>query len=378
MSDRYDVAIVGGGIVGLAHGWAAVRRGLSVVLFERTARACGASVRNFGMVWPIGQPAGEFAETAERSRDYWRELGELGVLPVEDCGSIHLAHRPDELAVLEEFVARGGHDARMLPPDEVTRRAPLANPNGLLAGMWSPGEVRVDPRTALERITGWLVERHNVTTRFETPIVEVGDGRLRSSDGRTWEAERVVVAGGADLRSLFPEVLAASPLRPCKLQMLRSFPLPRPAEGVPHLASGLTLRHYTSFEGCPSLPALRARVAAETPELDRFGIHVMASQFPGGEVVLGDSHEYGEAITPFDKSKIDDLILREAARVFRMDGWRTAERWHGVYAKNPDGPVFEANPADGVHVVTGTGGAGMTMSFGLAERAWQRWTGETT
>ena len=70
---------------------------------------------------------------------------------------------------------------------------------------------------------------------------------------------------------------------------------------------------------------------------------------------------------------IDELMLRELQKVFRLPDWTITEHWHGVYAKHPDLPVFEATPAARVHICTGTGGAGMTMSFGLAERMWNRW-----
>ena len=102
-----------------------------------------------------------------------------------------------------------------------------------------------------------------------------------------------------------------------------------------------------------------------------YGIHVMASQNDAGEVILGDSHEYDSAIEPFGKSVIDDLILRELSRVIRLKNWEISERWSGVYAKHGARPIFEAEPLPRVHVCTGTGGAGMTMAFGLAERFWE-------
>lgn len=377
MMPEFDVAVIGGGIVGLAHTWMAARRGLRVLLLERTSVAQGASVRNFGMIWPIGQPAGELHALALRSRALWLELKSQGVLDVEECGSLHLAHRPDELAVLEEFCAQRTHDVRMLTPSETAAASEFANPDGLLGGMFSPTELRVDPRTASARIAGWLAESCGVTCCFNTLVVNIEGDAIRAADGRSWRAGRIVVCSGADLQTLLPDVLQASGLRLCKLQMLRSVPQPPGRSDHPavHLASGLTLRHYAAFQGCPSLATLRARVATETPELERYGIHVMASTFAGGEVTLGDSHEYGEEITPFNKTLIDDLILREARHVFRLPDWAIAERWSGVYAKHPQLPVFEAQAGDGTRVFVGAGGAGMTMSFGLAERAWKQWEG---
>ena len=133
------------------------------------------------------------------------------------------------------------------------------------------------------------------------------------------------------------------------------------------IAGGLTLAHYPAFEVCGSLPALKERFAAEMPEHVRLGIHVMAAQNQLGEVVIGDSHEYDAAIGPFDKPEIDRLILNYLSTFFARDDIEITARWHGMYAKHPRDAFFIAHPAPAVTVVTGLGGAGMTLSFGLAD-----------
>src|SRR5579863_7206543 len=96
MSHRADVAIVGAGIMGLAHAYAAAVRGLKVVVFERSGQASGASVRNFGMIWPVAQPHGRLHQLALRSRAHWLDILAQAKLPYRSDGSLLLAYAEDE------------------------------------------------------------------------------------------------------------------------------------------------------------------------------------------------------------------------------------------------------------------------------------------
>ena len=79
--EKMRIAVVGGGILGLAHAYVLMRRGHRVTLFERGLQASDASIRNFGMVWPIGQPAGKMHSIAMRSREIWLEALTAAGLP---------------------------------------------------------------------------------------------------------------------------------------------------------------------------------------------------------------------------------------------------------------------------------------------------------
>jgi FAD dependent oxidoreductase TIGR03364 len=372
-SRRADVAVVGGGVVGLAFAWEAARRGRSVVLFDRTPVPHGASVRNFGMVWPIGQPPGPDYARALRGRERWLELRDRAGVWAAECGSLHVAHADDEDAVLREFAAAApaaGVPCTYLPAADAARRFPAVNPAGLRGALHSPAELAVDPPAAVARLQRFLAEAHGVVMRLGVAVVGVDMPRVRAAGGEEWRADRVFVCTGADFETLFPEVFAAAGVRRCKLQMMRTRPQPGGWRLGPHLAGGLTLCHYKAFELCRTLPALKARVSAGLPEYVRYGIHVMASQNDRGEVVIGDSHEYDADISPFDKAEVDDLILAYLRRMARLPDWAVAARWHGVYAKHPDKPMVYAEPQPGCVVAAAAGGAGMTLAFGLARDWW--------
>lgn len=365
-----DVAIVGAGILGLAHAYHLARAGQKVTVFERSARAEGASVRNFGMIWPIGQPTGERFETARRSREHWlRVLAEAGLWH-ERTGSLHLAYAEDEAAVLQELVATGDFPVSWQEPTAIVAQG--IRHEGLRGALWSESEVCVDPREVIARLPAFLTERYGVTFHFDTAVYGYERPRLHTTQG-TLAAERLLVCSGHDLQTLYPSVLRSEGMRVCKLQMMRTVPQPGSWRIGPMLAAGLTLPHYEAFRACPSLPALKARLERELPEYHHFGIHVLVSQNGLGELTLGDSHEYDQDISLFNKEQIDALVLRYLAGFLEAPQLELASRWHGFYLKHPLKPWFVADPEEGVRLVTGVGGAGMTLSFGLAERTTEDW-----
>lgn len=363
----YDVAVIGAGIVGLAIAYQAAVRGLKVVILERDSQALGATIRNFGMVWPIGQPAAT-VERALRAREIWLDLAKKAGFWASTAGSLHLAYHADELHVLDEFLHTTRHlpyQCQLLTPEEAVSRCPTVNPRGLEGALFSATEVNIDPREATAALHRYLREQLGVEIQYRTVITELdypylGNGRQR------WQAERIFVCTGADFETLFPQVYAEAGLVKCKLQMLRTGPQPTGYQLGPNLAGGLTLQHYASFAHCSSLELLKRRIAREKPDYNRWGIHVMLSQTSDGALTIGDSHEYSLAPSPFDKQEINELILAYLRKMARIPKPAIAETWNGVYAKYPGHTELIVQPVKQVYIVNGLGGAGMTLSFGLA------------
>jgi D-hydroxyproline dehydrogenase subunit beta len=364
-----DVAVVGAGIMGLAIAYAAAQKGLKVAVFDRTSRAVGASIRNFGLIWPIGQPPGKLLERALQSQEIWKKIARKAGFWLNKNGSLHLAYQQEELDVLVEFAETAhleGYDFRILNPDDVLSKSPAVKKKHLLCGLWSKTEMTVDPREVMKVLPKFLNKTLDVKFYYDTPITGIDMPKLYAGN-KICEAERVYICSGCDFEMLYPQVFAESKMIKCKLQMMRTKSQPSKWELGPTLCGGLTLRHYGAFQHCQSLEALSKRFDKENPEFKEHGIHVMVTQNGKGELVIGDSHEYGMTFDPFDNEKINKIILEYLKGFTKVPTYKIAERWHGIYAKLPGASEFIAQPEPSVTIVNGLGGAGMTLSFGLAE-----------
>jgi FAD dependent oxidoreductase TIGR03364 len=366
-----DVAIIGAGILGLAHAHAFARRGLSVTVFERSGSPIGASIRNFGMVLVTGQPPGAMHALARESREIWLGWARDAGLHMRRSGSLMFARSPVEARVMEAFAETrahdSGYDAAMLS------RAAL---DGLYDGRFSKhhaalhgrADLQVFSREAVPALIDYLRRAHGVDFRFGTMVRGVDGGFLDTTAGE-WRAEHLVVCAGHDYLSLLGPELAAIKPRVCRLQMLRV----RPAKpfALDHaVLTGLSCLHYGAFSDLPEAAALHEEVARQEPAALEHGIHLLASPTPSGDLIIGDSHDYDADPSPFNAAGIDDILLGLAESTLggKLD---VIERWQGVYGARTgtsDAPFSVLRAAPNVTGVFMHSGVGMSIGPALGER----------
>jgi glycine oxidase len=236
-----DLAIVGGGIIGLACAWRARSQGLSVTLLERDDVGRGTSNMAAGMLAPVsevefGTAGRRVLELGLRSAELWagfaRELEEAtgAGVGLRKTGTLVLARDEDEARELERRLAFRrslGLRAERLRASEAREREPGLAPTVRLA-IEAPDDHSVDPRlvlAALRRaceIAGVAIREH--TTVESVELDEHGERAigLLLRGGERVRADHIVLAAGpwtGLIEGLPPD--AQIRVRPVKGQILR-------------------------------------------------------------------------------------------------------------------------------------------------------------
>jgi glycine oxidase len=231
-----DVVVVGGGAVGLAVGWRTARRGLRVVVLDRSIPGGATSRVAAGMIAPIAEAAptepAMLALASESARRYPAFVAELLATGAPDpgylhCGTLLVARDADEAAALDrELAFRRSLElpVRRLRMSEARALEPALAPT-LRLGLEIPDDHAIDPR-ALVRALAHALVHDGGELRPHTGVTELvcASDRVRGvrlATGELLEAEHVVVAAGPWSGALegLPEA-ARVPLRPVKGQIL--------------------------------------------------------------------------------------------------------------------------------------------------------------
>jgi len=254
------VAIVGGGILGLAAGrlLARERPEVDVVLLEKEADlASHQTGRNSGVVHAglYYEPGSLKARLCRRGCELLRVFCAEHDLPYEECGKVLVAVEEAELPRLERILERAqanGAEATLVDAAELGALEPHATG---LAALHSPRTAIVDYGAVSRALAAEMRER-GATVRTGTSVRRVGwagpHPRLELSDGTTVEADRVLVCAGLHADRLAREAgEPAAPrivpfrgeywrLRPERTDLVRGLVYPVPDPSLPFLGVHLT------------------------------------------------------------------------------------------------------------------------------------------
>jgi FAD dependent oxidoreductase TIGR03364 len=369
MSNKTAI-VVGAGILGLASARALGAKGYEVTVIEKSQFSLGASIRNFGMLWPVGQPDGKLYNRAVRTKEIWLEYLNTAKIKYNACGSLHLAYCQEEMNVVEEigkFFKTKNRPVSVITPNMVLEKYNGINEKGLLGALRSEDEIIIDPREGMKKLPAYLTEKYNVQFIWGTVVTSIVAKTVVTAQ-KKYNADLICVCSGADFETLYPALFKEQSITKTKLQMMRFKHKDPNYQLGASICGGLSLLHYKSFKASSALTRLRIKLEAELPEYFKYGIHVMVAQNAQGELTVGDSHEYALDFEPFDKIEINNMILNYLKQLVHIEDWEMIQSWNGVYPIMTNGDTDLFLKADeGVFILNGIGGHGMTMSFGFAE-----------
>jgi FAD dependent oxidoreductase TIGR03364 len=375
---KYDVIVVGGGILGTFHAYHALLRGLRVLQLEKDNYPVSSTVRNFGQVVPSGM-SGKWFNFGVRGLEIYKSIQNEMDISVRNNGSIYIASDRDEVQMLHELSAhykQVGYAHEMWSKEQILKVYPMMHDTYVKEAIVFKQEVSVEPDMMIHRLHQYMQTKfEHYTLKCNQTVMACEDKadavQVTTSDKEVFETEKVIICNGYEFKILYRSLFNDSGLKISKLQMMRTKPMP--GMQLPgNILTGLTIRRYESFEEyCPSFHKIA--VPEQYRELREQGIHILFKQAVDGSIIIGDSHEYalGSQLDELGfaiNSKINDLMLAEANRILPMDHSQIASSWAGFYAQH-ENEILEVDVTDRIHVRTGIGGKGMTASAGYAEHS---------
>jgi len=267
----YDVAVIGGGMVGTAIGYGCASRGAHTALLDQGDLSLRAARANAGLIYSQGKGEGlpAYAAWTRRSVRLWSDFAELMAsaagrsIGFRRRGVISYCLGEDELQARRDLIHRmhnqhGGpaSPVHVLDRHEVEALLPDAQLGPrVVGGSYSPEDCDVNALPLLRALNAGFLQAGGVhlLERTVTRIAPQGDGFTITSDRDTVQARKIVVACGLGIPHLAPMVGLHAPVRPVRGQMIvteRLAPtLPIPGSGVRQIEEGVVQIGTTTEEG---------------------------------------------------------------------------------------------------------------------------------
>ena len=398
------VAVIGGGIAGIATALELAERGIDVVVLEKGEIAAEQSSRNWGWCRQVGRDPCEIPLILQ-SLDLWRRMDARvgGQTGFAECGILYLCETEMELTARQKWYEENGKphqlDVRMISGAEADERHP-GSTRPWKGALFSPRDGRAEPFKAVPAMAeGARRKGAQIFTNCAVRGLETKAGRVSSvvTERGTIACDSVVLAGGAWSRRFCHNLGIEFPQLTVVSSVMRTEPIDA---GPSHSCSGgrfslrkrddggytIAHRHFSVADIVPDsfrlffqfLPALR---------LDWTGLKLRIGRRFFDEARLKRRWALDE-VSPFELVRILDpepvhAILDDAAASLRQyypvfRDMKIAERWAGCIDAMPDVvPVISRIDAlEGFHLCTGFSGHGFGLGPGAGKLMAQIVTGD--
>ena len=319
---EYDVAVVGGGLLGSAIAWGLARGGQRVAVLDEGDRATRASRGNFALVWVQSKGLGlaEYAGWTVRSSNAYAAFAqdiaeETGIdISFERPGGFHLALNDREMEARELQLKRLHNQAgiikygtEMLGPNEIRKMLPDIGPE-VAGGSYCALDGHVNSQQLLRAFhIGLKQHRADYLPSHWVESIEFRGGMfVLRTEQREVRAAKIVLAAGNANAQLAPMVGLHAPMRPERGQILVT-------ERVQPF-----LRH----------PVVTIRQTNE------------------GSVMIGDSKEEGTRDTDMTMG-VNAVMADRAQRMFpKLGRLNVVRTWTAIRVMTEDGfPIYDQSEA---------------------------------
>ncbi len=340
----YDVAVVGGGLVGSATAWGLARLGQKVAILDEGDIAVRPSRGNFALVWVQGKGLGmpEYAGWTKGSSDRW--TGFAGMLRDQTGIDVHYERpggfmpllseaeveaRAAQLSRLHNQPSMVRYDYEMLDRAAVAKEMPYIGKDVVGASYCALDGHCNSLRLLRALHAGLSLHGAAYLPNHRVERIEPRDGgfRLITSAGEVG-AGKVVLAAGHDSARLAPMVGLSAPVRPERGHII---------------------------------------VTEKTAPFLKFPVGYIRQTDEGG-VMIGDSFEDVGFDTTV-RNGVTSTIAERAIRIFPLLGRLNVVRtWAALRVMSPDGfPIYEqSTSAPGAFVATCHSGVTLAANHALA------------
>jgi glycine/D-amino acid oxidase-like deaminating enzyme len=390
LPEHVDVAIVGGGIIGISSAYHLARVGIRVAVFEKGSLGCEQSSRNWGWVRTLGRDLPE-VPLAIRSNQLWGDIQHQIDVGFRRTGMLYLQENEADAIAHQKWIDAAqiyGLDAELLS-DAVTKKMLPETAKPWHGAMSSKTDGVAEPALATAAIA--KLAREAGALIFEQCAVrgvEQSAGKVSAlvTEAGTVKTSTVLVAAGAWSRLFCGNLGANFPQLKVRGSVLRTTPIDA---GSSIAINGKNFTCRKRADGGYTVSQFGASMADMVPDSFRLFRYFMRTWLANRSFVrvrfgkrffeeLAQPRRFAlDTQSPFEKHRVLDPLpsemgnrqawqrLTEAFPIFNHA--RIAQAWAGYIDVTPDAmPVMDAVPdVPGLFLASGFSGHG----FGIGPAA---------